>query len=173
MDTTNEDEAQREARQKAAMLLRDRHERESEALAELLASIARRNAAAEIVERATVHIETRLAEMSRLGFGDTTLAELGVDVADIRGAGGSRTRERAFPEEWQATPPVDQGSWGNGDADRKTPGHSEVPVTPSNEHVAGVRTTASLASVHSPMGLTARPLSRVVGHVEPGTAPTR
>jgi hypothetical protein len=57
-------------RQRAAMLLKERHERESETPAELMAAIARRAIAEDVVRTESERIVSRLAEMSRLGFDD-------------------------------------------------------------------------------------------------------
>jgi hypothetical protein len=169
VETTNEDQAQVEAREKAATLLRDRHERESEALATLIAAVSRRATAVEVVERETGQIASRLAEMSRLGFDDATLAELGIDIADVR---ASRTREQPAQDGWPVTsePPAETRNEGEGDAEM----NAAAPVTRADEHAGGVRTTADLESLVSPpTGVTTRPWSRLVGHAEPGTAPTR
>jgi hypothetical protein len=164
MESAHEDEAEVEAREKAAMLLRDRHQRESEALAALIAADSRRAAAQEVVERATGQIESRLAELSRLGFDNTTLAELGIDIADLRGTRASRRQERTVEETQVATEPSPEMGT-DGDAG---------PETGADKHAVGVRTTAHLASLSSPPGgVTNRPRPRVDGHVEPGTAPTR
>jgi hypothetical protein len=125
MATKSEDQAQVEAREKAAMLLKDRHERESEALAALMAAVSRRATAEEVVKRETEQIASRLAEMSRLGFDDATLAELGIDLADVRAAPASRPLE----------PPAETGA----------EGEAAATVRSGAEHDGVVRTTAHLS----------------------------
>jgi hypothetical protein len=176
METTDEDQAQVDGRAKAAMLLRDRHERESEALAALMAAVSRRATAEEVVERETGQIESRLAEMARLGFDDTTMAELGIDIVDIRAPRASHTRKQLAQEERTVTsePAAETGTEGEADAGTNALGEAAAPVTLADGHAGGVRTTADLGSVlNPPGGVTGRPWSRLVGRVEPETAPTR
>ena len=137
MQPTDEDQQQADAREKAATLLRDRHQREAEALAGLMAAASRRAAALEAVARETEQVAGRLAEMSRLGFDQDALADLGLDLADLR---ASRRQEVSAPEvaETRGCDAADGSARGGGD------------------HVGGVRTTAQLTGglLNHPNGAT-------------------
>jgi hypothetical protein len=169
METTSEDQAQMDARAKASMLLKDRHERESEALAALMAAIARRAIAEEAVERETRQIASGLAAMSQLGFDDDELTALGVDIADLhvtRAAGAGGQPIQTEPPETD-DPFVDTGEAG---AEANGRGDGATPVTTSEEHPGGLRTTAHLGSmVNHSAAATTRPWSRSAGRAEPTT----
>lgn len=136
MGKTNDDQVQVEAREKAALLLRDRHERESEALATLMAAVSRRATAEEVVARETEQIATRLAELARFGFDDATLSELGIDIAEVRGT-------RASPAPAASEPPADMGT--EDEVDPEMDVHDAAdPVTTAGERASWVRTTAHL-----------------------------
>src|SRR5579859_1937563 len=136
MAASKQGQGQGSDRQEAARLLRDRHEREAELLAELMASVSRRAAAQVAVEAETEQIKSRLADMARLGFDEATLVGLGIDVGGIGAARPSRRRE----------PPAENGKPVTGDAAAPMSA-TETPAGESGptEAAVAVRTTSHLS----------------------------